>query len=66
MKSLIVYDSYFGNTEQVAEAIGQGFGEQAEVRVLRASEVTAAHLEGLDCLIVGSPTRGFRATEGSN
>lgn len=60
MKKLVVYDSVFGNTEQVARAVGQALGGQVEV--LAVSQVTPQHLSGLGLLLVGSPTRGFRPT----
>jgi flavodoxin len=62
MKVLIVYDSFFGNTEQVAQAMGNALGSQAEVNILRVGDVKPEHLTGLNLLIVGSPTRGFRPT----
>jgi flavodoxin len=62
MKALIVYDSVFGNTEQIAQAIGNALGSQAEVNTLRVGDVKPEQLMGLDVLIVGSPTRGFRPT----
>jgi flavodoxin len=62
MKALIVYDSVFGNTEQIAQAIGNALGSQEDVEILRASNVKPEQLTGLKLLIVGSPTRGFRPT----
>ncbi len=59
MKTLIVYDSFFGNTEQVARAIGDTLGAQSEVTVLQVGDVIPEHLTGLTLLIVGSPTRAF-------
>ena len=63
MKVLVLYDSVFGNTEQIANAMGQAVGSAAEVQVKRIDSVDAQELNGLDLLIVGSPTRGFRPTE---
>jgi flavodoxin I len=63
MNTLIVYDSVFGNTEQIAQAIGQALGPSEQVETLRVSQVGPARLEGRTLLIVGSPTRGFRPTE---
>ena len=60
MKALIIYDSFFGNTEQIATAIA---GDIEGGKVLRVSEVKPPVLESVDLLIVGSPTRGFRASE---
>jgi flavodoxin len=64
MKALAVYDSYFGNTERVAQTIGQALGSHDEVEVRRASAAQPQQPEGLDVLEVGSPTRAFHATQG--
>jgi flavodoxin I len=58
MKALVVYDSTYGNTEKIAQAIGEAIGGQ----VLRVGEVNPADLKGFDLLIVGSPTHGGRPT----
>ena len=60
MKALVVYDSVYGNTEQVARAIGGALG--GEARVVSASAVVSADLLSLDLLIVGAPTQGGRGT----
>ena len=59
MESLIVYDSFFGNTEKIALAIGKAFGSAKAVTTCKVSEVKPDMLAGLDYLIVGSPTRAF-------
>jgi len=63
MKVLIVYDSVFGNTEKIAQVIGNAMGSQAEVNILRVGNVKQENLRGLDVLIVGSPTRAFKPTK---
>jgi len=60
MKALVVYDSRHGNTEKVALAVGEALGAQ----VRQVGEVSPADLQGLDLLIVGSPTHGGWFTEG--
>ena len=60
MKALIVYDSVYGNTEQIARAIGDAITD--DVKVLRADAVNPSDLESIDLLIVGAPTYGGRAT----
>jgi len=60
MKSLIVYDSMYGNTEKIAEAIGDGL--TGEVKVVRVGEVNPAELKTFDLLILGSPVHGGRPT----
>ena len=62
MKALVIYDSVFGNTEKVAQAIGKALEAQAEVSVLKVGDVPPEFWSGLDALIVGSPTRAFTAT----
>ena len=62
MKALTIYDSFFGNTEQIAQAIGNALGNQEDVEILRVGNVKPEQLTGLTLLIVGSPTRGFRPT----
>jgi flavodoxin I len=61
MKTLIIYDSLFGNTEKIAQAIGAAVG--GEVEVLRADAVQASHLQGIDLLFAGSPTYGGQPTD---
>ncbi|MGI5826696.1 MAG: flavodoxin family protein [Patescibacteria group bacterium] len=62
MKVLIIYDSMFGNTEKIAQAIAKGFAKTDKVKILRVGEVSLSDLESLDLLIVGSPTQGGRPT----
>ena len=57
-KALVIYDSFFGNTEKVACTIG----ETLSAKVKNVVDVTIADLKDLDLLVVGSPTRGFRPT----
>lgn len=62
MKALVVYDSLYGNTEQIAQAIGTALGSQEDIEIRRVSDVKTEHLAGLTLLIVGSPTQRFRPT----
>lgn len=66
MKIMVVYDSAFGNTEQIAQAIGNVLGSQQDVEIRRASDVQPERLTGLELLIVGSPTQKFRPTGAVN
>jgi flavodoxin I len=61
MKALVIYDSFYGNTEKIARAIGGAI--TGEVKVLRAGEVNPSELQSIDLLIVGSPTQGGRPTK---
>jgi flavodoxin len=62
MKALIIFDSFFGNTEQIGRAIGTALAADYEVTVMRVGGVNLEQLIGIDLLVVGSPTRGFRPT----
>jgi flavodoxin I len=61
MKTLVVYDSQYGNTESIAKAIGAAI--PAEVQVLRVGDVNPSALKSFDLLIIGSPTQGGRPTQ---
>lgn len=56
MRAAVVYESVFGNTHHVAEAVGAGLAEVMEVEVLSPEEATADRVDGLDLLVVGGPT----------
>lgn len=56
MRAMVVYESMFGSTRQVAEAVAAGLGEAAEVQVTRADSVPAGALEDVDLVVVGGPT----------
>jgi flavodoxin I len=62
MKAVVIYDSFFGNTEKVAKAIGGALGSPNEVSVSRISETNLNQLQDLELLIIGSPTRAFSST----
>lgn len=62
MKTLIVYDSIFGNTEKVAQAMAEALAAQGEATLRRVADVQPGNLAGLRLLLVGSPTRAFRPT----
>jgi flavodoxin I len=61
MKTLVVYDSVYGNTERIAKAIGDAI--TGEVEVVRVGQVNTSELKPFDLLIVGSPTHGGRPTQ---
>ena len=60
MKTLIIFDSYFGNTEKVAETIAENIPNS---QLIHASNFKEEYLDNLDLLIVGSPTRAFNPSE---
>ena len=60
MKVLVVFDSYFGNTEEIGKAIAKPISN-AETK--RTKDISHSDLPGYELIIFGSPTRGFRPTE---
>ncbi|MGM0531794.1 MAG: flavodoxin family protein [Bacteroidota bacterium] len=61
MKTIVVYESEFGNTEEIARAIGKAFASEAGNQVQHIDKVTPDQLKDVDLLIVGSPTQKFQA-----
>lgn len=60
-KSYIIYDSKFGNTKKIAEAIGEGLGNNTEIK--NVDENPEINFDSLDLLVIGSPTHGGQASE---
>lgn len=58
-EKLVIYDSVFGNTAKVAEAIGETLGNAP---VKQVTEVSQDDLQDLKVIFVGSPTRAFMPT----
>ncbi|HXY46244.1 MAG TPA: flavodoxin domain-containing protein [Acidimicrobiales bacterium] len=63
MDVAVVYESIFGNTRIVAEAIAEGLqasDQRAQVAVMPVGEATPERLESVELLIVGAPTHVTR------
>jgi menaquinone-dependent protoporphyrinogen IX oxidase len=56
VRAVVVYESMYGNTHAVAEAIGAGLSSAAEVTVLATDIASVQALAGIDLLVVGGPT----------
>jgi flavodoxin len=63
MNTCIVYDSMFGNTGQVAKALANALREFGQVEIVAVEHTHPLELEGVDVLILGSPTQGWRPTQ---
>lgn len=63
MNTLVVYFSKFGNTRQVAEAVAETLQSTGSVRVMSAEPLTAADFEGVDLLVMGTPTHKMNLPE---
>jgi hypothetical protein len=65
MKAAVVYESMFGNTRMIAEAVADGLGRSRaalDVVVRAVTEATPGDVVGLDFLVVGGPTHLRRMT----
>lgn len=58
MKKLVLYDSLYGNTAKIAQAVATSISAKA----LPLAEVRWEDVEKADMLVVGSPTQGGRPT----
>ncbi len=56
MRAVVVYESMYGNTHLVADAIGAGLGTAFDVTVVPVSQAAPPVLAGADLMVVGGPT----------
>jgi hypothetical protein len=61
MRTLIVYESMFGNTAEVAQAVARGLAARGDVEVeVRAVGIAPERVgDDVDLLVVGAPTHAF-------
>ena len=57
MKAVVVYESHWGNTAAIAQAIADGIG--SGTRALNTDEATREALAGVDLIVAGSPVIAF-------
>mgnify|MGYP001204057811 FL=1 len=62
-KTLIIYDSYFGNTKKIAETVEGRLKGILDPSLMQINEFSMNMLNDIQILIAGSPTRGFKPTE---
>ena len=58
MDAIVVYESLWGNTAEVARAVAEGLGPGA--RALRTDEVTPEDVAGAELVVAGAPVFGFK------
>ncbi|MHB1209342.1 MAG: flavodoxin family protein [Acidimicrobiales bacterium] len=59
MRAVVVYESMFGNTRQIAEAVAEGIGDRLDVEVIRVDLTTDLKARTIDLLVVGAPTHAW-------
>jgi len=56
MRTLVVYESMFGNTHAIASAIADGLRSAGEVFVVPVNEATPEFVAAADLVVAGGPT----------
>jgi Flavodoxin domain len=56
MRAVVVYESMYGNTHLIADAIGAGLRTAFDVRVFPVSQARPEVVAGADLVVVGGPT----------
>lgn len=59
MKALVVYESMYGNTRHIAQAIGEGLALSMEVRVVPVSDAEFLGVDDVQFVAVGAPTHAW-------
>lgn len=57
MRAMVVYESYFGNTKSIAEAVA--FGVAGDVEIYEVSDAPTELGPDVGLLIIGAPTHAF-------
>ena len=63
MNALVLFDTEYGNTEQVARAIATGLAPSCTVQLAKVDEMTKIDTQRLDLLVVGGPTHRHKASD---
>jgi len=64
VKALVVYDSMYGNTEQIAKALAAGLeSSRGEVDLVKVDAVKFDNLDAVDLLCVGCPVHAWSASK---
>ena len=66
MRGVVIYESMFGNTRRIAQAIGDGLASALEVRLIRADQATGSDLDGISLVVVGAPTHAWGLPSAKN
>jgi hypothetical protein len=65
MHALVVYESMFGNTRRIAEAVAEGLATATEVRIVEVGSAPALVGEDVSLLVAGGPTHAFGLSRAS-
>lgn len=59
MKALVVYESLYGNTRQIADAIAEGLRTSVEAGTVLAGDAKVNAIDDVDLVVVGAPTHAW-------
>jgi hypothetical protein len=60
MEAVVIYESMFGNTAEIARAVADGLSEQLDVRTVEISAAAPSDdILGADLIVLGGPTHAF-------
>ncbi|MGD8194601.1 flavodoxin family protein [Herbiconiux sp. P18] len=65
MRAVVLYESMFGNTRQIAEAIADGLADHGEVAVININRIALGDVETAGLMVVGGPTHVHGMSRGS-
>jgi len=65
MRAVVVYESMYGNTHLIAEAIGAGLQTAFDVRVVPVAQAKPEVIADADLIVVGGPTHAHGMSRAS-
>jgi hypothetical protein len=65
MRAVVVYESMYGNTHLIADAIGAGLKTAFDVRVVSVTQAAAEVIADADLVVVGGPTHAHGMSRAS-
>ncbi|MEV6156776.1 flavodoxin domain-containing protein [Nonomuraea sp. NPDC052129] len=65
MDALVVYESMYGNTKQIAEAVAEGLAGRLRVRVVEVGSAPSRVGPEIGLIVAGGPTHAFSMSRAS-
>lgn len=59
MQAIVVYESLYGNTRKIADAIVEGLQTSVEARAVRVGDARPALIADISLVVVGGPTHAW-------